>query len=431
MLASAYHDDELDEAAGLLPLKGQQSHMFPLKPISIQPVAPLPVYEGIAFNSALSSYWFGWSFLWLPLLVVVLPYQVEKLAGSAGKGAALGSTLLSGSFLSFFLAPMFGSLSDSCKHPWGRRRPWMAAGTVLSTIALLIMAVAPTIGVLQFGFLLLSAANNMIISPYSALLPDVVDHANRGTAAGFLGMFSMLGNLCGGLLSFGLNFIGLFATYCIMAFVHALSMWITCRFVHEHRLTEIRSPVGVWPRINSFIVPFFNRDWRVLFCTRFLLQMGILTVQEYLSWYLQDAVADKDATFSFNGVVVATSAQQAVSILFIPLLMGALVSSLAAGLLSDKFGGKRKVFVYFAGGVMGVACFVFAITRSFTTDFILFVLQTHISSSDLCLFLFIAAPLSLDSVSVLSVALSGHLPQTVFHRHMNSPRIWVSGRLHW
>jgi hypothetical protein len=27
--------------------------------------------------AALATYWFGWSFLWLPLLIVIIPYQVR------------------------------------------------------------------------------------------------------------------------------------------------------------------------------------------------------------------------------------------------------------------------------------------------------------------------------------------------------------------
>jgi hypothetical protein len=34
---------------------------------------------------ALSSYWFGWSFLWLPLLIVIIPTQAQQIAGDDNK----------------------------------------------------------------------------------------------------------------------------------------------------------------------------------------------------------------------------------------------------------------------------------------------------------------------------------------------------------
>lgn len=32
-------------------------------------------------HAAMASYWFGWSFLWLPLLIVLIPFQVAHIAG--------------------------------------------------------------------------------------------------------------------------------------------------------------------------------------------------------------------------------------------------------------------------------------------------------------------------------------------------------------
>jgi hypothetical protein len=50
------------------------------------------------------------------------------------------------------------------------------------------------------------------------------------------------------------------------------------------------------------------------------MQMGILTVQEYLQWYLMDAIGQDN--YLVSGSKVATTATQAVAILFIPVLLG-------------------------------------------------------------------------------------------------------------
>ena len=173
---------------------------------------------------ALSSYWFGWSFLWLPLLIVLIPVQAEALAGDASKGAALGSILILGSGVSVLTAPLLGSYSDSSTHPYGRRRPFMIVGTVLASVALLGLALAPSLGFFSAAFALLSLANNFIIAPYSALVPDLIPLEQRGMASGYLGLFSMLGNLMGGAVGSLQSTIGLTAVYLCLTVVHAAAM---------------------------------------------------------------------------------------------------------------------------------------------------------------------------------------------------------------
>ena len=59
------------------------------------------------------------------------------------------------------------------------------------------------------------------------------------------------------------------------------------------------------------------------------------------------------------------SPSQEVSIIFVPLLVAALITSAFAGRLSDRMGGRRKVFVYGSGSVMAVVCASFAFNTSF------------------------------------------------------------------
>lgn len=59
------------------------------------------------------------------------------------------------------------------------------------------------------------------------------------------------------------------------------------------------------------------------------------------------------------------------SILFLPVLVGAITSSLSAGVVSDMLGGKRKTIVYASGAVMALACVLFGLTRSYQLDLLL------------------------------------------------------------
>lgn len=250
----------------------------------------------------------------------------------------------------------------------GRRRPFMIVGTIISSVALTIMAAAPTIAWFNFGFLLVSLANNMVLAPYSALVPDVVPPNQRGTASGWLGGMSMLGNLSGGLISYHIEDLGIGGCYAVLMLVHAICMGITVHMTPEVPIREVVSPHGLRNRLRSFLKPLRSKDFRIVFFTRFLMQMGILTVQEYLQYYVQDAI---ESPYTLFGRVVATNAQKAVSILFLPMLLGAIGSSMGAGVLSDRWGGARKQIVYMSGTVMAIACVLFSVTRNFAFDMLL------------------------------------------------------------
>jgi MFS family permease len=146
----------------------------------------------------LSAYWFGWSVLMMPLLVILVPHQIVQIAGEEGKGATLGITLLLGSICSLFCSPAFGAFSDTCKHQMGRRRPFMIVGACIASVSLIVMSLSKSLALFTFSFFVLSLAMPMIMAPYSALIPDVVPEEQRGVTSGWLGAFSTLGFFCGG-----------------------------------------------------------------------------------------------------------------------------------------------------------------------------------------------------------------------------------------
>lgn len=89
-----------------------------------------------------------------------------------------------------------------------------------------------------------------------------------------------------------------------------------------------------------------------------------------VQFYLSDEIGEYQAGtgeqwFTVSGTLIARSAEQAVTILFVPVLLGALMSSLISGLISDWMGGKRKQLVYISGGIMCLAGLLFAFTRSY------------------------------------------------------------------
>ncbi len=114
--------------------------------------------------------------------------------------------------------------------------------------------------------------------------------------------------------------------------------------------------------LRGLYEPFQHSDFTWVFLTRLLVTMGIFTVQEFIQYYLGDVIGAPYVLAGFGKV--ADTAESAVSFFLPALLLGAIITTLIAGVLSDKYG--RKMMVYISGALMGVVCLVFVLFHSFT-----------------------------------------------------------------
>ena len=108
--------------------------------------------------------------------------------------------------------------------------------------------------------------------------------------------------------------------------------------------------------------PFKHSDFTWVFLTRLLVTMGIYTVQEFIQYYLGDVIGSPYILVGLGKV--ADTAETATSFFLPMVLLGAIITTLVAGVLSDKYG--RKLMVYLSGALMGVVCLVFVLFHSFT-----------------------------------------------------------------
>src|SRR5690348_12549758 len=104
--------------------------------------APKATAFGNLWHAGLSSFWFGSFFLWIPLTTVLLQDRVDHLVPqhnlqNTGVGIAAGV----GGILAVTVPPLVGAWSDRLNTPYGRRRPIIVLGTLLTMPGLfLIMA---------------------------------------------------------------------------------------------------------------------------------------------------------------------------------------------------------------------------------------------------------------------------------------------------
>ena len=313
-------------------------------------------------QALLSLYWFGTNAHWAAILLITLPKQAFLIGGDAVKGQTLGTVLLIGAFVSMIVAPLFGALSDRITTRWGRRRPWIVLGTLMNVVGIFGLIYFPrpndmsSLPLFIVAFMWVEFWNNVATAPFSALIPDIVPPDQRGSASGWYGLMSMLGNFAGGLSALIFTRNGetdLVAIYYFIAAALVFGMLGTVLFVKEPEVTRKLPPFQWGEFLRGLIEPLRDHDFRWVFWTRFLMVMGTFTVQEFLQFFMRDVVKD----FSLFGKTVAQNAESAVSFFIIGLLFGAILSSLAAGVLSDRFG--RKFMVYISSALQAIVPIVF------------------------------------------------------------------------
>src|SRR5260370_28176792 len=89
--------------------------------------------------------------------------------------------------------PVVGAISDRTATPWGRRRPFIVAGTVGDRLFLTGIALAGNYWWVVVFYFLLQLASNTAQAPYQGLLPDVVPKPQRGQASGYYGVANLVG----------------------------------------------------------------------------------------------------------------------------------------------------------------------------------------------------------------------------------------------
>src|ERR1700690_1286584 len=316
----------------------------------------------------LSFYWFSTNMMWAAILIILMPSQIKSAVGDATKGSVLGLALGAGALISMIAAPVFGALSDRIRLPGGRRKPWILIGTLGNVIGLVGLAYLMKPGEpgsvvgWSIAFLFVELFNNIATAPFSALIPDMVPLNQRGSASGWLGLMTILGTFAGGLMGFLIGPLGVPGVYFILMGVMLLGAFVTQFGVNEPDFIHEMPPFEFGEFLRGLADPFKYSDFTWVFFTRLLVTMGIFTVQEFIQYYMGDVIG---APYVLAGLgTVADTAEKAVSFFFPALLLGALITTLVAGQLSDKHG--RKLMVYISGALMGAVCLVFVLSHSFT-----------------------------------------------------------------
>jgi Na+/melibiose symporter-like transporter len=311
---------------------------------------------------AMNVYWFGLAFMWNALHPIVLPALLLGLVPEALKNTYLGGLTFAGLVLAMVVQPLAGGLSDSTLSRWGRRRPWILAGTLLALVFLCGMALAGDFLGLLAAYLLLQLASNSAHGPAQGLIPDLVPEQQRGLASGIKNLFDMLGLVVASLVAGQLMGAGSPAlAFVVIGAVLAVSTLVTLLATSEVDATGLGESshgrdrsLGARPRsalrsLADVLSVDFRRypDYTWLIVSRFLILLGIYAVQGFAQYYVRDVLRVPNPAEVTGNLLAAIGLP--LTLLVFP-----------AGLLSDRFGRRRLNLVAGALIVPGIFLLIFA-----------------------------------------------------------------------
>jgi MFS family permease len=287
-------------------------------------------------------------------IIVTLPLKLLEF-GEQSLAGNISLVLGVGALCALFGNPLFGKLSDRTSSRFGRRRPWLVVGAIGALAGVLIIAVAPNVWVVLFGWSVTQLSLNAALAASVAIIPDQVPINQRGLVSGFLGVgipvaatigTSVAAGMPNGLLR--LLVPGLICTVLLIVLVLVMKDRVIAKgSVPSFTFKEFLS--------SFYVNPKKARDFSWAWLGRFLLFMGLAILLTYQVPYLltQQGYSPEEA-----GPLVA----QAVLVQSIAII----IVSIVAGPISDRL-GRRKVFVFASALTYAIGLAIIAFAPDFTT----------------------------------------------------------------
>ena len=313
---------------------------------------------------------FGLQFAWQMRIILSGPVT-ESLGASP---FIFGLIWLAGPFTGMVVQPLIGALSDKTKSAFGRRRPYLLGGALLSAIALIALPNSqyitdwisshlnitfPALAALFFAAVMiwiLDACVNIAQGPYRALVPDVVPKEQHSIANSYISLAIGLGSVVAAaaapFLKWAFNYqMSVNAQFLMAAIVFTLGMTWTCIFIKERKYEPQETEVAEKFDFIKSMIDFFALSPEVakICLMQFFTWIGNMCMMIYFTQYaihtvfgvpdLSGAGVSETVKASYDSLVV--SGTNFSSICFAVFNLICFIVAIPIGIMAGKYGNKK------------------------------------------------------------------------------------------
>ncbi len=288
-----------------------------------------------------STFALGVNIVWLSYNIFILPVQVQTVSSESTKGIVLGTLVGVAIGIAVIVNIVAGILSDHSSSRFGRRRPMLLWGMVLTLPFILLPVFLPlTLTVVIASYLGMQVFTNVAAGAWQPTLADFVPVEQRGISAGIKGVFTLLGAAIGvGVIT------ALFAASLqAVAYILIAALYLLMTLVNVVAMSPYDTPMRDMPpiRLGAAIVETFRVQRRVGMASfwwfvlgSFLIYMGVSGFQFFGVYYLEGILHITNPDALAHAVQITGLLNLVVSVIF----------ALVAGMLSDKLGRRNIIIV--------------------------------------------------------------------------------------
>jgi len=281
-------------------------------------------------------------------LAVLLPNQIQAVAGAheiidfswvSGLGAVVAVAA----------NPLAGALSDCTFSRFGRRKPWVLCGAIVTAAALCLVGRLHNVPEIAAGWSVAQIGVNMMQAGIAAAVPDRVPVAQRATVSGWIGIAQTVSVVAAaGLVT---KIAGYPGYLLLAAGVVTLALPYLFGTVDPPLARSSRADFRWRNFIRSFVRscrPWqsWTHDFRWAWLARFLLVLGNAMAIVYLLYFLR--------RIGFSAIYPGHPAEQGLVVLLSLYTAAVAATAVIAGRRSDRTHRRRRPVVV-GGALMAVA----------------------------------------------------------------------------
>ncbi|WP_022894205.1 MFS transporter [Agromyces subbeticus] len=305
--------------------------------------------------ASFATVWLG---IWMAQLTPVqllLPAQIDaQLRPDNWVDSVVAFGAISGiaAIATIIAYPLTGALSDRTTSRFGRRRPWIAIGAVVFALSLVSLGLQTEIWAIGATWVAASVGFCIMTAALTATISDQVPVNQRGFVSGWMSAPQAIGIIVGLVLvtelvtDTSLGYLLLAVILLVLAIPFLTRADQPLAIADRSRVTAKGIVAGFW------ISPRKHPDFGWTLLSRVLVSVGNALGTSLLLYFLMFQLNDAHAE---DNLIVLTL----IYMVFV------IAASLVLGKLSDKL-GRRKMFVFFASALQGVAALLLALFPDLT-----------------------------------------------------------------